>query len=169
MMETTPLIVALVAMTPLMVYVMWSDLKSLRIPNWVVLAVLGIFLVTGLWGLPLETFLWRLVHAAVFLAIGFAIFAVAGGKVGAGDMKLIAVLVPFIAGAHAMFVLLVYTIVTFAGLMIHRMIRAYLRGRKTGWLALDQQIYYPVGLILGVTILIYLGVEVADRFYTPSA
>ena len=169
MMETTPLIVALIAMTPLMVYVMWSDLKSLRIPNWVVLAVLGIFVVTGLWGLPLETFLWRLVHGAVAIAIGFGIFAVARGKVGAGDMKLIAVLVPFVAGAHALWVLLIYTVVTFVGLLIHRLIRAYLRGRETGWLALDQKIYYPVGLVLGITILVYLGIEVADRFYVPSS
>lgn len=168
MMETTPLILALVAMTPLMIYVMWSDLKHLRIPNWVVLAVLAIFVVTGLWGLPLDTFLWRLVHGLAFLVIGFGIFSVAGGKVGGGDMKLIAVLVPFVAAADALFVLLVYTVVTFAGLFLHRMIRAYLRGREIGWRAFDQNIYYPVGLVLGVTILVYLGIEVIDRFYVPA-
>lgn len=167
-MDTTPLIVALTAMTPLMLYVIWSDLKSLRIPNWVVLAVVAVFLVTGLWGLPLETFLWRLVHGLVVLVIGFLIFAVAGGKVGGGDMKLVAALVPFIAGAHAILVLGIYAVVTFAGLFVHRLIRAYLRGRQTGWLALDQKIYFPVGLILGLTILIYLGAEVAGRFRTPE-
>lgn len=168
-METTPLIVALIAMTPLMAYVMWSDLKSLRIPNWLVLAVLGVYLVTGFWGLPLETFLWRLAYGAGFLAIGFGIFAVAGGKVGAGDMKLIAVLIPFVSASDVLFVLFVYAVVTLVGLMLHRLIRARLRGRETGWMALDQSIYYPVGLVLGITTLIYLGLEVADRFYGPAA
>ena len=168
-METTPLVVALVAMTPLMIYVMWSDLKSLRIPNWAVLAVLGVYVVTGLWGLPLETFLWRLGYAAAFLVVGFTIFALAGGKVGAGDMKLIAVLIPFVSASDVLFVLFVYTVVTLVGLAIHRFVRVRLRGRKTGWLAIDQAIYYPVGLVLGLTTLIYLGLEVADRFYAPAA
>ena len=168
-METTPLLVALIAMTPLMVYVIWSDLKSLRIPNWCVLAVLGVYVVTGLWGLPIETFLWRLAYAAGFLVIGFGIFALAGGKVGAGDMKLITVLIPFVSASDVLFVLFVYGLVTLVGLMIHRLIRARLRGRKNGWMAIDQAIYYPVGLVLGVTTLIYLGVQVADRFIAPAA
>ena len=169
MMETAPMLVALAAMLPLMLYVMWSDLKSLRIPNRVVLAVLAVFVVTGLWGLPLETFLWRLAQGLIVLLIGFAVYAVAGGKVGGGDMKLIAVLVPFVAGAHVLLVLVIYTVVTFAGLFIHRLIRAYLRGRQTGWLAFDQKIYFPVGLILGVTILIYLGIRLADSIRAPVA
>ncbi len=166
-METTPLIVALVAMIPLMVYVMWSDLRELRIPNWTVLAVLGVFVVTGLWGLPFETFLWRLAHGVIFLLIGFSIYAFGRGKIGGGDMKLIAVLVPFVAGAHALFVLLTYVIVTFVALVFHRLVRARLKGRQTGWIAFDQKIYFPVGLILGLTILIYLGSEVLDRFVVP--
>ena len=169
MMETMPMLVALAAMLPLMLYVMWSDLKSLRIPNWVVLAVLSVFVATGIWGLPFETFLWRLAHGLIFLAVGFAVFAVGRGKVGGGDMKLVAALVPFVAGAHALLILVIYTVVTFAGLFVHRLIRAYLRGRQTGWLAFDQKIYFPVGVILGVTILIYLGLEVAGRFRGPAA
>ena len=168
MMETTPLIVAFAAMVPLMFYIMYSDLRSLRIPNWSVLAVLGIFVVTGLWSLPLETFLWRLAHGAIVLVIGFALYALFSAKIGAGDIKLITVLVPFVAGGHALFVLLVYAVLTFAALMVHRLIRAYLRGRKTGWIAFDQQIYFPVGLILGLTILLYLGIEVINRLYPPA-
>ena len=169
MMSTAPMLVAMAAMLPLMLYVMWSDLKTLRIPNWVVLAVLAVFVVTGLWGLPFETFLWRLAHGVIFLAIGFSIFALGRGKVGGGDMKLIAALVPFIAGAHALFILAIYTVVTFAGLILHRLIRAGLRGRQTGWLAFDQKIYFPVGVLLGLTILIYLGAEVAGRLQGPAA
>ena len=169
MMETVPMLVALAAMLPLMIYVMWSDLRSLRIPNWVVLAVLAVFVVTGLWGLPLDAFLWRLGQGLVFLLLGFAVFAVGRGSVGGGDMKLIAALVPFIAGAHALFVLVIYAIVTCTGLLAHSLARAFLRHRRTGWRALDQSTYVPVGVILGLTILIYLGVEVADRFRGHAA
>lgn len=168
MMDTLPLIVAIAAMVPLMGYTMYSDLRTLRIPNWVVLAVLGVFVVTGLWGLPPETFGWRLLNGVIALLIGFGIYAISRGKVGGGDMKLLAALVPFIAGAHVLFVLVVYTFVTIVALFIHRFIRAMLKGRQTGWIAIDQKIYFPVGLVLGLTILIYLGVELIGR-YMPVA
>lgn len=167
-MEFPALILAFAAMTPLMIYTIWSDLKSLRIPNWVVLATFAVFLVTGFWGLPFETFLWRILHGVIFLMIGFGLYAVASGKVGGGDLKMIAVLVPFIAGEDTLFVLVVYTFVTIAGLFLHRLLRAMLKDRETGWIAIDQKIYFPVGLILGLTILIYLGVELADHFYTAA-
>ena len=164
MMETSALAVATVAMAVLMAITAWFDLKALRIPNWCVLAVLALFLVTGLWGLPLDVFAWRLLHGVIVLVLGFGLYSVAGGHVGGGDIKLIAALTPFIPGAHVGFVLLVFVLVCFAGLLIHRMVRAFLRGRKTGWAALDQRQFFPVGLLLGGTIMIYLGVELAGRY-----
>ena len=42
----------------------------------------------------------------------------------------------------------------------------FLRDRKTGWAALDQKRFFPAGLLLGGTIMIYLGLELAGRYTT---
>jgi prepilin peptidase CpaA len=83
--------------------------------------------------------------------------------VGGGDIKLIAALTPFIAGSDLGFVLIVFALLSFTGLMIHRFARATLRERRTGWAALDQKRFFPAGLLLGGTIMIYLGWQLSGR------
>jgi len=164
MMETQALIAATVVMAILMGLAGWFDLKALRIPNWCVLAVVGLYIVTGLWGLPLDIFAWRLLHGVIVLIVGFGLYSISGGNVGGGDIKLIAALTPFIAGKDVGFVLVVFAFLSFAGLLIHRLVRGLLRDRKTGWAALDQKRFFPAGLLLGGTIMIYLGWQLAERF-----
>lgn len=164
MMDTQALTVATAAMAVLMSLVGWFDLKQLRIPNWSVLAVVGLFVVTGLWGLPLEVFGWRLLQGAIVLLVGFGLYSVSGGRVGGGDMKMIAALTPFIAGKDVLFVLTVFAVLSFAGLLLHRFARSILRERKTGWASLDQKRFFPAGLLLGGTIMIYLVTELAGRY-----
>jgi prepilin peptidase CpaA len=136
----------------------------LRIPNWCVLAVVGLFIVTGLWGLPLDLFAWRFLQGVIVLFVGFGLYSISGGRVGGGDIKLIAALTPFIAGPDVAFVLLIFAALSVIGLMLHRLVRGFLRGRKTGWAALDQKRFFPAGLLLGGTIMIYLVVQLVGRF-----
>jgi prepilin peptidase CpaA len=164
MMETQALIVTTAAMAVLMGLAGWYDLKWLRIPNWCVLAVVGLFIVTGLWGLPLDLFAWRFLQGVIVLFVGFGLYSISGGRVGGGDIKLIAALTPFIAGPDVAFVLLIFAGLSVIGLMLHRLVRGFLRGRKTGWAALDQKRFFPAGLLLGGTIMIYLVVQLAGRF-----
>jgi prepilin peptidase CpaA len=164
MMETQALIAATTVMAVLMGLAGWFDLKALRIPNWCVLAVVGLFIVTGIWGLPLDIFAWRLLHGVIVLFVGFGLYSISGGNVGGGDIKLIAALTPFIAGSDLGFVLVTFALLSFAGLMVHRLVRAMLRDRKTGWAALDQKRFFPAGLLLGGTIMIYMGWQLAGRF-----
>jgi prepilin peptidase CpaA len=163
MMETQALMAATAAMAVLMGLAAWFDLKALRIPNWCVLAVVGVFVVTGLWGLPLDIFAWRFLHGVIVLFVGFGLYSISSGHVGGGDIKLIAALTPFIAGPDVLFVLLVFVVLSFSGLVLHRIVRSFVRGRKTGWAALDQKRFFPAGLLLGGTIMIYLGLELAGR------
>jgi len=165
MMETEALLAATAAMAVLMSVMAWYDLKALRIPNWTVLAVLAVFLVAGFWGLPWELVLWRLLHGVIVLFVGFGLYTISGGNVGGGDVKMIAALTPFVAGLSAVgFVLITFALSAFAGLLLHRFARALIRGRTTGWAAFDQKRFFPAGLLLGVTIMIYLGVELANRY-----
>jgi prepilin peptidase CpaA len=161
MMETQALIAATAVMAVLMGLTGWFDLKALRIPNWCVLAVVALYIVTGLWGLPLDVFAWRFLHGVIVLFVGFGLYSISGGHVGGGDIKLIAALTPFIAGKDLLFVLMVFALLSLAGVMLHRFSRALLRDRKTGWAALDQKRFFPAGLLLGGTIMIYLGWQLA--------
>ncbi|MEM1277597.1 MAG: prepilin peptidase [Pseudomonadota bacterium] len=163
MFETPALIAATAAMIPLMAVIGYLDLKYLKIPNWSVLAILGVFLVTGLWGLPLEVFLWRLGYAVLVFLAGFLLFMFGRGRIGGGDMKLIAVLVPFITPADIPSLLLLLSLISLAGIMIHRFIYARRRGEDIGWEALDQKIYFPVGLFIGFVMCIYLVRQVIER------
>jgi prepilin peptidase CpaA len=164
MMETQALVVATAVMAVLMAIAGYFDLKSLRIPNWIVLSVIGLFIVTGLWGLPLVQFGWQFLYGVIVLFVGFGLYSISGGHVGGGDIKLIAALTPFIAGKDVVFVLVVFAVLSFTGLMVHRLARGVLRDRKTGWAALDQKRFFPAGLLLGGTIMIYLVVQLLGRF-----
>ncbi len=155
---------AAVAMVPLMALTAYHDLKDLRIPNWLVLLVLGAFLLTGLWGLPLDVFGWRLLQGAAVLLVGFLLFA--GGLIGGGDAKMAAVLAPFVAGPDVGRLLLIYCIVALALILILRLAQQMLRHEETGWLSIDQlgkpaaQRVFPMGVIFAITMAIYLGMAV---------
>jgi len=74
----------------MVVYSAWSDARTLRIPNWVSLALMGAFGVAILSvGMPLEAIAWHVAAGALTLVIGFALFAF--GYFGGGDAKLMAV------------------------------------------------------------------------------
>ena len=151
---------AIAAMIPLMALCAWYDLKALRIPNWLVLGVVGVFLVTGPLGLEFDVFIWRLVQGAVVLAIGFGLFSV--GFVGGGDAKMAAALAPFVAAADLLSVVLVYAAVSLALIMGLRLAMQMTRHRTTGWMAVDQyarparERVFPMGLIFAITIVVYL-------------
>ena len=116
MISVPALWVAFAAMLPLMVWAARSDLKTLKIPNVTVLAVLGVYLVTGLWGLPTDIFVWRLLHGFGVLVIGFVAFSV--GFIGGGDAKMAAALTPFIVPADLGQFLILYGVVTLLLLMV---------------------------------------------------
>ena len=154
---------AILALLPLMALTAWFDLKHLRIPNALALAVLAVFLVAGLWGLPLETFLWRLGAAALVLAAGFALFA--AGLIGGGDAKMAAALAPFVAAEDVATLLVLYAVVTLVLLVVLRLAMQLARRSETGWRAVDQyarpprERVFPMGLIFAITIAVYLLAE----------
>lgn len=156
MFETPALIAAVAVLFPLMLIASYTDLKYLRIPNWLVLAVFATFIITGLWGLPLDVFLWRLIYGVIALFVGYLLFAVSNGKVSGGDMKLVAAIVPFISPADAVDLMILWAVLAIAGIMAHRVIYHIYRHQETGWASLDQKLVFPVGLLIGLTMSVYL-------------
>lgn len=141
---------------PVCLWVAWSDLRTMKIPNTAVLSLVAIYLVIGLIALPLADFGWRLTHLAALLAAG--IVANAAGLMGAGDAKFIAAAGPFVALADAAKVALLLAVMLVAGLIVHRIARASpLRGLAPGWASWQAKGKFPMGLALGPTLAIYLG------------
>ena len=75
----------LIPSIPICLYVTYTDLSEMRIPNTMVLALLAVFAIFGFMALPLDEYLWRYSHFAVVLAIGFVLSSFVG--IGAGDAK----------------------------------------------------------------------------------
>ena len=66
-----------------------SDLRSYRLPNWLVAAVASLFIVAAAaTGMPLSLALWHGLAGVLVLFAGFGLFT--AGVIGGGDAKLLA-------------------------------------------------------------------------------
>ncbi|RVT87146.1 hypothetical protein DXV76_03405 [Rhodobacteraceae bacterium CCMM004] len=140
---------------PICLWVAWSDMATMKIPNKAVLALAAVFLVVGPLALPLEVWAWQWLHLAVVLAVGF-VLNVAGG-LGAGDAKFAAAAAPFVLSADIGVVLFLFGAATLAAFATHRLARALppLRRRTAHWASWTHA-KFPLGLALGPTLLFYL-------------
>lgn len=140
---------------PITVYMMWSDLRSMRIPNKTVILLFGCFIVVGLIALPLVDYVWRIVFAVSVLAVGF--FLNMFGGVGAGDVKFAAAAAPLIAPEDGRQVMILFASVLLAAFATHRAFRAVpaVRKRTPGWESWTRR-DFPMGLALGGTLIFYL-------------
>lgn len=178
MLTTPALWVAFAAMVPLMAFTAWNDIKHLRIPNWIPLTVLAIYVATGLWGLPMTPFLWGLAAGAIALVIGFFVYTAVDsfmpGSLGAGDVKLLAALVPFVDARDTLDVLLIYT-GTIIGFSVLFLVVWGFRKNRTGLKSIDQsgkkvlKVASPFGVALAVTAVIYLWQQVGPTLAPLSA
>lgn len=86
-----------VAFTVLLGWAAVSDIRARTIPNWTVVAIVGLFLPWALlhWGAWAA---WTLLAGAIALAIGVALYSF--GVVGAGDAKLFAAVALFAGLGH---------------------------------------------------------------------
>jgi len=142
---------------PVTLWVIWTDLVSMKIRNEAVLAMLAIFIVAGFFLLPLGDYFWRYLHFIVVLAVCFVLSISIG--MGAGDAKYIAAVAPFVALSDVSEVALLYAIwsvVLLIGMFIARRSKA-LRTSKPDWIwfAEDRKGYVPFGLALAPTVSSY--------------
>lgn len=141
---------------PICIWVAYSDLKEMRIPNVAVLALTGVFLVAGLIVLPLDAYGLRLLQLVVVLVAGFIITSL--GLVGAGDAKFAAAMAPFIAPGDYLFFLMLFSIVLIASWITHRGAGrvAAVRRVTEGWTSWDQGKLFPMGIALAGALVVYL-------------
>lgn len=144
------------AALPVCLWVAWTDMKYMKIPNRAVLTLTALFAVIGLVALPIDVYLVRWLQLGVVLAIGFVMAT--AGLVGAGDAKFAAAMAPFIAREDALFFAFLFTATLMAALVTHRVARRIpaLRRAFADWESWERGNDFPMGLALGGALAMYL-------------
>jgi prepilin peptidase CpaA len=138
----------LLAAAPVLLAVAYSDLRYLRIPNALSLALVLIFLGACLIAPPPDLAL-RIGLAAATLSIGALAFL--AGLVGAGDVKILAAMLLLVPGAGLLAVPLVFAgalALTLAGVLAWRRLPAM---AGTHWAGLIRGPQFPMGVAIGLT------------------
>lgn len=147
-----------IAVLPICGWVIYTDLKYMKIRNAAVLALIGVFAVAGFLALPLEIWLWRWVHLPVLLGIGLVLNMALG--VGMGDVKFAAAAAPFFSAdpGRVMLAILLLQACLILGFSAHRIARAIpaVRAATPDWASWGHR-KFPFGLVLVGTLLGYLG------------
>jgi prepilin peptidase CpaA len=139
---------------PIAVWVSWSDMKSMKIPNRAVMSLTAVFAVVGLLALPLEVWAWRWVSLLVILAIGFTANMLR--MLGAGDAKFAAAMAPFFPVDDVRFVLALFAAAILGAFVSHRALRAIgpVRAMTPDWTSWTHK-DFPMGLALSGTLVCY--------------
>jgi prepilin peptidase CpaA len=155
--------VLFVCVLPICAWVAWSDLKTMKIPNKSVMALLGVYIIVGLIVIPFEPWAWRWLNFVVVLAIGFVLNAVA--NVGAGDAKFAAAAAPFIKAAHAPLVLPLFAAFLLGAFAAHRILRQIpaVRRMAPDWVSWTRK-DFPMGLALVGTFVTYMALMAFPAF-----
>ncbi|MGR3711464.1 MAG: prepilin peptidase [Alterinioella nitratireducens] len=142
------------------IWVAWSDLREMRIPNVSVLALAGVFLAVGLIALPFEVYYMRLLQLAIVLLAGFLLTSL--GLVGAGDSKFAAAMAPFIAPGDYLMFLTLFAAVLIGSWITHRGAKAVpaVRRATPGWVSWDRGKLFPMGVALAGALVVYLALGI---------
>lgn len=140
---------------PICIWVAWSDLRIMKIPNKAVGALLAVFVLLGLLVMPFDTYLWRLAQFGIVLLAGVVLNA--AGALGAGDAKFAAAAAPFIALGDLRLLLALYAANLLAAFLTHRIAKnTKLRTLAPDWKSWTVGPDFPMGFSLGGTLAIYI-------------
>ncbi len=143
------------AALPISLYVAWSDMQSMKIPNRAVYALAAGFAVLGLFALAPEAWLWRWVHLSVALLAGIALYAVRA--IGAGDAKFAAAAAAYVAPGDVTLVFWLFCICAVAAYVTHRAVKhSPVRRLAPDWASWSSGNRFPMGFPLGTTLILYL-------------
>jgi prepilin peptidase CpaA len=139
---------------PIAVWVAWSDMKFMKIPNKAVLALFGVYMLVGAFVFPLTLWGWGWALAAIVLLAGFV--GTAAGLMGAGDAKFAAALAPFFATADIRILLALFAACLLGAIASHRLMKATpaFRAATPDWESWTHK-DFPMGLALAGTLIFY--------------
>jgi len=140
---------------PIAIWVAWSDMKVMKIPNKAVLAMAAVWPLVGWLAVPLNLWLWGFALMGIVLVIGFV--GNAAGLFGAGDAKFAAAMAPAFTGGDLRLILALYAACSIAALVAHRLMKRVpaFRAAAPDWLSWTSN-KFPMGLALSGMVLFYL-------------
>jgi prepilin peptidase CpaA len=141
---------------PIAVWVSWSDMKFMKIPNLAVMALAAVWLVVGFFAMPTwQVWAWGWALLAIVLVVGFIANMI--NLIGAGDAKFAAAMAPFFVLADWRYALGLFAACLLAAFVIHRVARRIpaLKPLTTTWVSWTNK-DFPMGLALSGTLIFYL-------------
>jgi prepilin peptidase CpaA len=153
-------LILLVLTLPICIWVAWSDLRTMKIPNKAVMTLLTVWLVAGFFLLPLNVWLWGWALGAITLVVGFVLHLLMGA--GAGDVKFAAAMAPFFVQSDLRFNMGLAAACMMGALAAHRLMRALpaMRRATPDWASWTSGKYFPFGLALTGMLIFHLLVAV---------
>lgn len=136
------------------VWVAWSDMKFMKIPNKAVVTLAAVWAILGWPVMGLTVWLWGFALLAVVLVVGFLVAT--AGLVGAGDAKFAAAMAPFFTGGDIRDIMALFAACLLAAFAAHRLARAVpaMRSATTDWVSWTHN-KFPMGLALAGTLVFY--------------
>lgn len=142
----------LILLAPLLLYVGYSDLRYMRIPNWLSLLALALFTVTlPVIGLPEAG--WRLLAAAIVFCLGFIGFAFR--MFGGGDAKFLGALILFIPSQSLTLYAYVFSAAMLVGIGILLAARTLPASRESSWVGIASAGKFPMGISIAMSGLVH--------------
>lgn len=141
--------------TAIGVWVAWSDMKFMRIPNQSVIALALVWLGVGPFVLPLATWLLGMGLGIAVLIAGF--IGNRAGLFGAGDAKFAAAMAPFFVQADWRFLYVLFAACLIGAFATHRGLRLIgpLRSATPDWASWTHK-KFPMGFALSGALIFYL-------------
>ncbi|MEQ6201456.1 prepilin peptidase [Sulfitobacter sp. HNIBRBA2951] len=141
---------------PICLYVIYTDISTMKITNGANLLLAAVFVVIGLIALPFDDYLWRLANLVIVLIAGIVLNA--AGAMGAGDSKFLAAAAPFVALGDLNLLIWLFASTLLAAFVTHRFAKfTPLRQLAPNWTSWEQGKKFPMGLALGSALSLYLG------------
>ena len=146
----------LLSAVPISIWVVWSDMKFMRIPNAACLALFGSFLLLGFLIFDLDEYGIRVAQGVVILVAGF--FATSIGLVGGGDSKFAAALAPFVALQDVFPFIFIVGIISIISMGAHKVIGITpgVKNLIKDWDSWNVHGMFPFGITLAGSLLTYL-------------
>lgn len=139
------------ACLPVLLYIIYTDLSDLRIPNAAVMVLMIIFAATQLPVLPLQELMMRVFAATAIFGLCLIVFAL--HLLGGGDVKLLPAVVLFVPSTEWAQFVLALSVSVILTLTILRWLRGFSSGGK--WKSVNQTSRYPLGPAIALAGLVY--------------
>ncbi len=151
-----PSYILLIPAIPICIWVAWSDMKFMRIPNVACYALFISFLIIGPAIFDWHEYGIRIAQGIVMLVAGFFITSI--GLIGGGDSKFAAAMMPYIALFHIPPFLLIIAIMSFFFIALHKLIGITpgIKNYVNDWESWNSKGMFPFGVTLAGSLIAYL-------------